>query len=816
MGATLRATLGWVCFAALAVALSASASERAIEITRLSPAPVIDGDLSDACWRDASRTGAFYSTKTSSSGVIMLHGVADVQTRVRIGYDDRNLYLAFECMEPATQDLKMDGTRRDYGVIKDDHIEVFLQPDTAVGDYDHFGLTPNALKYDQRVTATEGKDYVWSPDWQAKARVLDNRWIAELAIPFAVINHAGPQMGRAWGILLARDRKAAREASCWPEIKGMDWHCPANWGAMSGLILGATGKGLDIAGCDVGVPTVGHNDVLLSLVNRSAAKLEVTANVKVSSPGGAVHSSEGEPGVVDAGAEKRVRLPYDIYASEGTHTVDITFADTTGAVVCKAPPIAVDIPAFITGFLDRSYYSTEAAATATVLLDSLQPAMREQCRVRGRIIADGDNVWNGESALPLGEKAYLAATLTDIPLGRHTFNVILENSDGDPLSTVDLDLRKLTPLTEGTESKIWIRDKGDAVVLVDGRPFLPLGLFHMRVDFSEQIFADAAQAGFNEIIHWRSRGVEALRRELDIARNNGIYMIAEAKRLVPRPKDRSTELSYAMPARHFHMTFVDYWIPHLEEKVPQVAGHPALIGWNQFDEAGPRFAATTMLFTRTLHRLDPYHIVVACTDFNVEGAEKLGEVFRNDAYLYTHKPMAAAYHEARKWVEAATRCNKVPDVTIQIRTTSQQRPMRYDEMRCNVFLVLIAGARGLNFFGMRASFLEPWEAIKKVVSEVRDISDILLAPSVVQDFSVSQGRTKAVFARLFRKGDEHYLMAANSSVKPVSASFTIRGLEQETRLTEVYSGKTLSAGGDEVQVDFNPYEVVVYRMKREE
>ena len=73
-----------------------SAAELPVAVaTRLSTAPVVDGDLGDAGW--------------AACPVLELGGLGKTaptqRTEVRIGYDDLRLYVAFRCLEDQPEKL---------------------------------------------------------------------------------------------------------------------------------------------------------------------------------------------------------------------------------------------------------------------------------------------------------------------------------------------------------------------------------------------------------------------------------------------------------------------------------------------------------------------------------------------------------------------------------------------------------------------------------------------------------------------------------------------------------------------------------------
>ena len=87
---------------------AASSSEKTIErdvlAVRLSSPPVIDGDLSDPVWKEASRADRW---------VDWLNGNANIdQTVVSIGYDEKNLYLAWYAYDSQPQNIVARQTKR--------------------------------------------------------------------------------------------------------------------------------------------------------------------------------------------------------------------------------------------------------------------------------------------------------------------------------------------------------------------------------------------------------------------------------------------------------------------------------------------------------------------------------------------------------------------------------------------------------------------------------------------------------------------------------------------------------------------------------
>ena len=81
-----------VFFVGVNTVLAARGPARSIAAVRTDSVPVIDGRIDESCWSLAKIATDFTDYKTESLAV--------EQTFVRVLYDDDNLYIAFECLEP--------------------------------------------------------------------------------------------------------------------------------------------------------------------------------------------------------------------------------------------------------------------------------------------------------------------------------------------------------------------------------------------------------------------------------------------------------------------------------------------------------------------------------------------------------------------------------------------------------------------------------------------------------------------------------------------------------------------------------------------
>jgi hypothetical protein len=181
--------------------------ERSMVAVRTDTPPVIDGKLDEACWSQANVVTDFTDYR--------IEQLAKEQTFVRVLYDDENIYIAFECMEPDPNSIVGVVRKYDQSLREEDSVTVRL--DTF---HDHrccYVFTTNTLgtRYDARMGLFDYyEDDTWGCDWTAASTVGKDRWFAEMAIPIS--NMLFEQKDAAtWGLNFYRREKARYESSYW-------------------------------------------------------------------------------------------------------------------------------------------------------------------------------------------------------------------------------------------------------------------------------------------------------------------------------------------------------------------------------------------------------------------------------------------------------------------------------------------------------------------------------------------------------------------------------------------------------------------------
>jgi hypothetical protein len=197
-------------FFLLTLSLSLSSSGRADELkaVRVNPGPKIDGSLSDLAWQSTVPFSNFRMVEPQPNED------PTEKTELRILYDDSNLYIGILCYdsEPrriAANSLAHDGGGGQEGMgyehvpeaPSDDIIRVLLDPFQDKRTAYIFFVNPRG-GWGEGLTSGGQASLNWDGIWEAKSRILENGWSAELRVPFKTISFK-PGLS-VWGVNVER------------------------------------------------------------------------------------------------------------------------------------------------------------------------------------------------------------------------------------------------------------------------------------------------------------------------------------------------------------------------------------------------------------------------------------------------------------------------------------------------------------------------------------------------------------------------------------------------------------------------------------
>lgn len=190
-------------------------------------APVIDGRLDDAAWRDAPPIGEFVQREPVEGRPV------SERTEVRITYDRDAVYVGAWMYDTDPGAIVQGETRRDAAIEDTDAFLIVLDTYLDRQNAFVFGTTPAGIEYDGQITregggggiqsvrqqggAAAGFNLNWDGSWEVATSRDERGWYAEFRIPFSTLRYGGggPQQ---WGMNLARHIRRRNEQAYWSPV----------------------------------------------------------------------------------------------------------------------------------------------------------------------------------------------------------------------------------------------------------------------------------------------------------------------------------------------------------------------------------------------------------------------------------------------------------------------------------------------------------------------------------------------------------------------------------------------------------------------
>ena len=194
----------------------------------------IDGELNEADWEKAEVINKFiqiepYAGKPNSEPM-----------KVRILYDDDNIYFGFVCYDSQINKIVANEMRRDSRDLHEND-NVFVLLDTYNDKRSGFFFRVNALGAIQDRAITNNGDTL-NGDWDAvvecQSKIYESSWTSELSIPFSQLRFKKSEP-IIWGINVGRELMRTQEETVWTPVPvsfgGLAKYRTTNLGSLVGL-----------------------------------------------------------------------------------------------------------------------------------------------------------------------------------------------------------------------------------------------------------------------------------------------------------------------------------------------------------------------------------------------------------------------------------------------------------------------------------------------------------------------------------------------------------------------------------------------------
>ena len=211
-----------------------------IDYTQISDGavPVIDGDLSDPAWSQASVIEEFYQVEPISGAT------PSQPTRALIMYDSKNLYVGIYSFDSEPDQIRRAQMQRDPRLQDDDAVRILIDSYGTFRDSFFFGINPNGARSDALTENGSAFRDEWNTIWSGKARVVEDGWIAEFAIPFQSFSFDASL--EDWNLQIIRTIRRTNEEIRWSNInQSRNRINMTSPGRLSGIEDVSTGIGLE-------------------------------------------------------------------------------------------------------------------------------------------------------------------------------------------------------------------------------------------------------------------------------------------------------------------------------------------------------------------------------------------------------------------------------------------------------------------------------------------------------------------------------------------------------------------------------------------
>ncbi|MBI5834325.1 MAG: hypothetical protein HZB16_18675 [Armatimonadetes bacterium] len=563
-------------------------------------------------------------------------------------------------------------------------------------------------------------------------------------------------------------------------LKGADGQAAASpLVANSWLHCQARRRGVSLSDASVGGPRPGQHAAHAVLANDTTQALTYRVSLSVLEPEAKAPVTSTKDAAIAPGATLDVVLPYRVSQRGDTR---VTLSISAGAGDPVDYEFVQHVPAMLNFDLrERHLYPWQDSVAYTVSAAPPNDLPGDAPRLGLRV--DG----GAERPLPLPETGAGVATVGKLELGPHTLVMALRHG-ADVLASVE------RRFTVHPTPRVYVRP-GDLVTLVDGKPFFPMGFYHVSWPFPAEdrlaCLREIAAAGYNTL-HASQKGLDEWQPLLDEADRLGVKVITEFG--------------------------VD-----MTKSIERYRGHRAVLAWNPGDEPDGQGVAPEEMLARHNRIKDadatvPTYMTL-CVPTAYPRYAAMAEVIAPDPYpIHTGgADLDQEYEMIAAAVRAATPLGRpiwaIPQAFGYAKPNTWRVP-KPDEERALTYLALIAGAKGLVYYTYRDQDFDMranpalWAAMKALPAEIRRLQPWLLEGQRT-DLSSADAKVRAA---VWTQGGRRVACLANPTTaeQPVDLP-----LVAATGLAELLPGQapTLEVRGGRLVGKLAPLAVEVVEVK---
>jgi Domain of unknown function (DUF5916)/Carbohydrate family 9 binding domain-like len=181
---------------------------KTLQIIKTNEPITIDGLDNEGSWSTTGLADRFINKWPIDTGL------AKLQTRVRLLYDDKYLYV-FAVMEVRNNNLVIQSLKRDINPYYSEGFSIVLDPSGQKASGFTFGVNASGAQFDG-IAQYNSVSFEMDSKWYSATRRYEKYWTAEMAIPFKTLRFSADKS--VWGINFIRNDMANNCFSTWNRV----------------------------------------------------------------------------------------------------------------------------------------------------------------------------------------------------------------------------------------------------------------------------------------------------------------------------------------------------------------------------------------------------------------------------------------------------------------------------------------------------------------------------------------------------------------------------------------------------------------------
>lgn len=470
-------------------------------------------------------------------------------------------------------------------------------------------------------------------------------------------------------------------------------------------------------------------------------------------------------------------------------------------------------------YTGRDYYTTEKEAR--LLLEMPDSKGNPDAFSVQVLLKQGGKVIKHPTQQLTGDTTPVTFDIAFLKEGTYRIEGTLLDKGKNDLATRNCALIKLSPRSGAVKI-----DRELVCVLKDDKPFFLLGIF---IDYSyitafihkgliKNFFDDVKRdSGFNHIVSiGLSEGNEGTSEKdiltfFDLCRDYGIttqydvghgYYRSSPFWLRPPTEEAKKQQITAGPEIRARMA----------KDILKYKDLPALLFYQAFDEGDAGNSPEWQKVYDLVKTRDPYHPVWQLF-YRTIVSDKAYDVWATDRYFdgVTGTPLtiAATMDDNRVRVQEAFPEAVLKPMIMVPGIIWGQTP---EQNRCQSYLALIHGAKGIAYYDFRPFSNLAWEGLKQLTRELNALGPIVLTPRVKQEVvSLTSFSPLQILVREYE--NDVYLICVNTVNEAINATIQVEGLDSRSVVKEMFEQKPVPVNAEKMTDTFAGFGSHVYTIR---